>query len=141
MARQGLLPAVLGRVHAERRTPHIAIFTLLVLVTGLALSGGVADLASATGLLLLFSFTVVNSALVVLKFRASEPPGNFEVPVWVPMLGILVNVTLIVTRIATGEGGLRAPLIAGLIVLAATILYFILRPTNLTDESLATLEE
>src|SRR3990172_9699232 len=32
MARQGLLPAVLGRVPAKRHTPHVAILTLLVLV-------------------------------------------------------------------------------------------------------------
>ncbi len=141
MARQGLLPAVLGRVHSQRRTPHVAIFTLLVLVTGLALSGGVADLGTATGLLLLFSFTVVNSALVVLKFRTDEPPGKFEVPVIVPILGVVVNVTLIATRLATGEGGLRAPAIAGLIVLAITFLYFTIRPSNVTEEALATLEE
>ena len=29
MARQGLVPAALGRVHARRRTPHLAILTLL----------------------------------------------------------------------------------------------------------------
>ena len=51
MARQQLLPAVLGRVHPRRHTPHIAIFTLLALVLVLALSGGddaVKQLASAT---------------------------------------------------------------------------------------------
>ena len=72
MARQGLLPAMLGRVHAKRHTPHVAIVTLLVLVLILALSGGedaVRHLASATALLLLFSFMVVNSSLVVLKLR------------------------------------------------------------------------
>ena len=79
MARQGLLPAVLGRVHATRRTPHIAIFTLLVVVLVLAVSGGqeaVDALASATGLLLLFSFMVVNTALIVLKLRPQEPAGS-----------------------------------------------------------------
>jgi amino acid transporter len=144
MARQGLLPAVLGRVHATRHTPHVAIFTLLVIVLVLALSGGqdaVRQLASATALLLLFSFMVVNSALVVLKLRPSEPRGAFEVPVIVPLLGILVNAALIITRLASGEGGHRAPLIAGVIILVATMLYFVLRPANVTDEALASLEE
>ena len=142
MARQGLLPAALGRVHAKRHTPHVAIVTLLVLVLILALSGGedaVRHLASATALLLLFSFMVVNSALVVLKLRPSEPPGQFEVPVIVPLLGILVNAILIITRLTSGEGGHRAPVIAGLIVLAATILFFVLRP-KVVAEDLASLE-
>jgi APA family basic amino acid/polyamine antiporter len=144
MARQGLLPAVLGRVHGTRNTPHIAIGTLLVLVLILALSGGedaVKQLASSTALLLLFSFMVVNSALVVLKLRPGEPHGQFEVPVIIPILGILVNLTLIGSRLWSGEGGTRAPLIAGAIVVIVTILFFVLRPKNITDESLAALEE
>ncbi len=143
MARQGLLPAVLGRIHGKRNTPHVAIGTLLVLVLILAVSGGedaVKQLASSTALLLLFSFMVVNSALVVLKLRPGEPPGHFEIPVFVPILGILVNATLIVSRLTSGEGGLRAPMIAGAIVVVATLLYFVLRPKNITDETLAALE-
>jgi hypothetical protein len=56
------------------------------------------------------------------------------------VLGILVNATLIVSRLTSGEGGPHAPLIAGAIVLAATLLYFVLRPKNI-DEALAALEE
>lgn len=144
MARQGLLPAVLGRVHGTRNTPHIAIGTLLVLVLILALSGGedaVKQLASSTALLLLFSFMVVNSALVVLKLRPGEPHGQFEVPIFIPVLGILVNLTLIGSRLWSGEGGTRAPLIAGAIVVIVTILYFVLRPKNITDEALAALDD
>lgn len=144
MARQGLLPAVLGRVHPKRHTPHVAIFTLLVVVFVLALSGGqdaVRQLASATALLLLFSFMVVNSALVVLKLRPSEPRGNFEVPVIVPMLGIVVNAALVVSRLAAEGASTRAPLLAGIIVAAVTILYFIVRPANVTEESLASLDD
>lgn len=144
MARQGLLPPVLGRVHGRRHTPHVAIATLLVLVLALALAGGddaVRQLASATALLLLMSFMVVNSALVALKLRPGEPAGQFEVPTLVPVLGILVNAALIATRLTSDEGGHRAPMIAGAIVLVATLLYFILRPRNITEETLVTLDE
>jgi amino acid transporter len=121
----------------------VAIGTLLVLVLILALSGGedaVKQLASATALLLLSSFMVVNSALVVLKLRTGEPHGQFEIPIFVPVLGILVNLTLIGSRLWSGEGGARAPQIAGAIVVVATMLYFVLRPKNITDEALAALE-
>jgi APA family basic amino acid/polyamine antiporter len=83
MARQGLMPAALGRVHPRRRTPHVAILTLLAVVVVLAMSGGadaVRRLADATALLLLSSFIVVNMSLIVLKRRPGEPAGGFEVP-------------------------------------------------------------
>jgi APA family basic amino acid/polyamine antiporter len=144
MARQGLLPAVLGRIHATRRTPHVAIFTLLLIVLILALSAGeegVRTLADSTALLLLLAFIVVNSSLVVLKLRPDEPPGAFEVPIFVPILGILINATMIAARVTQGVGDSLAPNIAGSIILVATILYFVIRPTNVTEESLAAVEE
>jgi amino acid transporter len=145
MARQGLMPAVLGRVHHTRHTPYVAIFTLLAVVLVLAVSGGedaVRQLASSTSLLLLCSFIVVNSALIILKLRPGEPTGGFEVPIIIPALGILVNASMIGARLYdsfTTSGG-RAPIIAGAIVAMITVFYFVLRPTNVTEESLAAVE-
>jgi amino acid transporter len=144
MARQGLLPAALGRIHARRRTPHVAIFTLLFIVLILALSAGeegVRTLADSTALLLLLAFMVVNSALVVLKLRPEEPAGAFEVPIFVPLLGVLINATMIVARVSQGIGDARAPIIAGSILAIAAVLYLVIRPTNVTEESLAAVED
>lgn len=130
MARQGLLPALLGRVHSRRSTPHFAILLLLVIVLGLALVGDIKALASATSLLLLGSFTLVNLALVVLKRRPGEPRGGFEVPLAVPLGGALVAVTFIVNRVVAGaRAGELAPVyIAGGIVVAIVVMYLLLRP-------------
>ncbi|MGB7158287.1 MAG: amino acid permease [Tepidisphaeraceae bacterium] len=150
MARQGLVPAPLGRVHATRRTPYLAILTLLAVVLVLAFASGVTQLATATGLLLLFCFAIVNGSLIVLKLRRGEPRGAFEVPVIVPALGILVNVVLIAYRLidqiriardAPGQSGLSAPAIAGLLVLGIAILFFVMRPKAITEEALAQVEE
>jgi amino acid transporter len=144
MARQGLLPKALGRVHPRRHTPHVAILTLLVVVLVLAVSGGekaVDALASATGLLLLFSFMVVNTALIVLKLRPGEEPGSFEVPIIIPACGVLLNAALIVARVTAANANPRAPIIAGAIALTAAVLYFILRPANVTEETLAAVEQ
>src|SRR5690606_27184118 len=84
MSRQGLLPAVLGKVHARRRTPRRAILSLAVIVLLLGLSGGVAVLAKCTSVLLLGVFTTVNVALIVLKTRKDEPRGAFEVHPVIP---------------------------------------------------------
>ena len=87
--------------------------------------------ASATSALLLFVFIVVNGALVVLKRRPSEPRGVFEVPIAVPIGGMLVCFTLLWS--AKPEAlGIAAILLAGI-----TALYFVHRPRNITEESLA----
>jgi hypothetical protein len=73
MARQGLMPAFLGRLHAKRQTPH-GDPNLMVVVLALALwvTSRLAEHEPA----LLGSFTVVNASL------ASGPARQpFEVPV------------------------------------------------------------
>jgi basic amino acid/polyamine antiporter, APA family len=126
MARQGLLPLRLGDIHAGRRTPHVAIAALLLIAVPLALLGTVGQLASATVLLLLMVFAVVNGALFILKRRTDEPRGAFEVPFFVPVLGALVCLMLVGVRVTTGDW--RAPVIAGTLLLGSAAVYALLRP-------------
>ena len=144
MARQGLVPRPLGVVHPTRRTPHVAILTLMGIVIVLALSGGISDLASATSLLLLGCFAIVNSALIILQRRPGEPRGQFEVPMVVPLLGALVCLGLIVNRLVPKDGEpfqWKAPAIAAGLGVGITLLYLIMRPKNITEESLAAAED
>ena len=126
MAHQGLLPLRFGDVHAERRTPHIAILALFLVAMPLALFGTIAELAAATVLLLLLVFAVVNAALFVLKRRPGEKHGYFEIPLAVPALGALVCLFLVVVRVGTGDW--RAPAIAGVLLLGAVLIYVLVRP-------------
>jgi amino acid transporter len=125
MARQGLLPATLGNVHAGRRTPHYAIAALFLVLAPLALIGTITELAAATVLLLLLVFMVVNGALFILKGRGGETPGRFEIPRFVPALGALVCFILIVVRTATGD--LQAPLLAGVLLAGSLAVYLLMR--------------
>jgi len=135
MARDRLVPGVLGKVHAKTRTPHVAILVLLVIVVALALAGEIAELAAATSLLLLFVFVIVNVALLVLKRRPDEPPGRFELPAIVPLLGALVCLGLIaarVIRVITDPAESAMPLvIAGLLLAGIGLLYAARRPAAL----------
>ena len=126
MAHQGLLPLRLGDVHAGRRTPHIAIAALFLVVAPLALFGTIAELAAATVLLLLLVFTVVNGALFILKRRKGEQAGYFEIPAAIPALGALVCMALLVVRVATGDW--QAPAIAGVLLAGSVAIYLLLRP-------------
>ena len=76
MSRQELLPKFLGVVHEKRRTPHRAILVLAVIVALLAFAGDISVLASATSLLLLIVFALMNAALIVLKLRAGEAKAS-----------------------------------------------------------------
>lgn len=122
MAEQGLVPRALNRVHASRRTPHVAILTLMVIVIGLSLSGTLAELASATSVLLLCVFVIVNAALIVLKHRPHEPRGRFEVPDVVPVLGIAACGLLLVHASA------RSLVIALMLMLPIAAMYLVMRP-------------
>jgi basic amino acid/polyamine antiporter, APA family len=121
MAGQGLLPAPLARVHPTRRTPHVAIGVLLVVIIALALAGDISALAASTVLLLLFVFTIVNIALIVLKRREGPMPGRFDAPYVVPAAGALICGALIVVRVT--QGGWQAPAIAGALIAAILVLY------------------
>ncbi len=133
MSRQGLMPAVLGKLHARRHTPQLAIMVLFVIVSLLILSGGVKPLAEATVLLLLCVFTLVNISLIVLKRREGEPTDGFDVPLAVPILGALVCALLVVVRVQSAftaemPGAWVAPSIALGIFAVSYGLYRLLKP-------------
>lgn len=128
MARQGLLPQIIGKVHNGRRTPHIAILFLFLILVPLAVAGTITELASATVLLLLAVFTVVNGALFILKGRKGEEPGRFEIPRIIPALGVIVCLALIVVRVSTGDW--RAPAIAGALLVGCFAIFAAMRATG-----------
>jgi len=87
MSRERVLPPVLGRIHAERRTPHVAIaFTTLIAFALIAFVGEVPALGGTTALLLVCVFAVTNVAVLVLR---RDPVGHahFRAPTLIPVLG------------------------------------------------------
>lgn len=133
MARDGRLPAPLARVHLTRKTPHIAIAVILAILVTLALAGDISQLASATVLLLLGVFIIVNSSLVILRLRPGEPKGGFEVPIVVPALGAIVCLVLFVVRVSSGD--VRAPIIAAVLLAVVAALYLVVKPKGAVAEA------
>jgi hypothetical protein len=93
MARQRVVPPILGRVGEVRRTPWMAIrFTTLlalglVFLVSFASADAVRTLGGMTALLLLGVFTVVNLAVVVL--RTDRPQQDFRAPAALPIIGMI----------------------------------------------------
>ena len=95
MARQDVLPPVLGRVHRGRRTPWVAIVFTTAIAVGLITlvttksGSAVAALGGTTALLLLAVFTVVNVAVLVLRRDPIDRP-HFVTPTVLPVIGAAV---------------------------------------------------
>jgi amino acid transporter len=121
MSRQGLLPSAFGRVHAKRRTPHVAILTILAVALTLALSGTLTYLAGTTSLLLLLVFFTVNLSLFAIKRRDREPIRTFCAPAAIPILGTLTCLGLMpfVPRGSLLTAGVILALGSGLVGLRA----------------------
>jgi len=100
MARQGVLPAPLGAVHATRKTPWVAILFTTALSFGLiayvsnAESDAIAVLGGTTALLLLGVFTLVNVAVLKLRKDTKDTP-HFRAPTWLPVVGALTCAYLV----------------------------------------------
>ncbi len=87
MSREHVLPPILGKVHAARRTPYIAIgFTTLLAFALIAFVGEVPALGGTTALLLICVFTIVNVAVLVLRKDPVEHE-HFRTPTILPVLG------------------------------------------------------
>ncbi|MEI2415331.1 APC family permease [Orrella sp. JC864] len=100
MARQGVLPRFLSRVHARNRTPWTAIlfttalaFALIVLVS-LSDSPAIRSLGGTTALLLLAVFAFVNVAVLVLRRHKVEHP-HFRIPAVLPVIGAVTCLFLV----------------------------------------------
>jgi amino acid transporter len=136
MARERIVPAFLGRVHARRRTPVTAIAFTVVLALTLTATGDLGDLADTTVLLLLLVFAVVNVAVLVLRRRPvgededaphradGDAERSFRAPTWAPVLGAVVSVVL--ASPLTGREG-SVYLRAGVLLAVGVALYVLNR--------------
>ena len=89
MSRERVLPPVLGKVHAIRRTPYVAIgFTTLLAFALITFVGEVPALGGTTALLLLCVFTVVNIAVLVLR-KDTVDHEHFRTPTFLPVVGAI----------------------------------------------------
>jgi amino acid transporter len=100
MAGRGWLPRVLARIHPRTRTPLFATALVGGMVLVLALTGTTENLAKATSFALLLVFALANLALWRLKGQASPATLRFAVPRWVPALGCLASLSVVLIQLA-----------------------------------------
>lgn len=120
MARQGLLPAVLGRVLPRRQTPGIAILATTAVAIALTFTSTLDVLAETVVLLLLVVFISTNLAVLVLKRDRVEHP-HFRVHWIFPVLALASCALLI------AQQGAATWWRAGLMLLVGVALYGLTR--------------
>jgi len=120
MARQGLLPGVLGQVLPRRQTPGVAILATTAVAIALTYTSTLDVLAETVVLLLLVVFISTNLAVLVLKRDRVEHP-HFRVHWVFPVLALASCVLLI------AQQGAATWLRAGVLLLVGGVLYGLTR--------------
>jgi amino acid transporter len=128
----GVLPRAIARVHPTYRTPWIAILVYVIIVIGLALSGGFRALAVLASMSLLLVYLAI--CLGALRIRYSRPsiPGAFRVPGGpaIPVVASAVVVWLL------AQSTLREVVTMAAFIGAATLFYLIRRSWPASEPAL-----
>jgi APA family basic amino acid/polyamine antiporter len=100
LARDGMLPAPLARVHPRFRSPHVAIWTHAALACGLAIAGTFRQLAALSSVATLCVYEVCCLATIELRRRRIQDAGRpFLIPggYLVPLLALGVVLWLLIS--------------------------------------------
>ncbi len=107
LARQGSLPAPLGRVNPLTRTPVPATVLTAGIVLLLALLLPLEQLADLTSRFTLVLFALVNLALIRIKAREDMPPPHgYLAPRWVPWAGLVSCVAFLLADVGVILGAI-----------------------------------
>ena len=96
MSRDGLLPSVFSRIHAQFRTPAISTWVAGFVV---GIPAGLLDIGTVSNLSnigTLFAFVLVSIAVLILRYREPERPRGFRAPLGplFPVLSIIFCIVL-----------------------------------------------
>lgn len=69
------------KVHVKRRTPHIAILTVMILSVCFSFIKDVGLIAELTNFTLFVTFAIINLAVIALRFKAPKQERKFKIPV------------------------------------------------------------
>lgn len=88
MARDGLLPPFLARVHSKYKTPYIGTIITGVFVAFFAAFANIAEVVELTNIGTLFAFVAVSAGVLVLRRKEPNRARPFRVPL-VPLTPVI----------------------------------------------------
>ena len=80
MARDGLLPPVMAKVHPKFRTPYVGTILTGVFVASFAAFANIAEVVDLTNIGTLFAFVLVSAGVIFLRRSDPDRPRPFRVP-------------------------------------------------------------
>jgi APA family basic amino acid/polyamine antiporter len=92
MARDGLLPPFLARVHPRFKTPYVGTIITGLFVATFAAVANIAEVVDLTNIGTLFAFVLVSAGVIVLRKQEPDRVRPFRAP-WVPLTPIISIVT------------------------------------------------
>jgi APA family basic amino acid/polyamine antiporter len=84
------IPTAVGRLHARRGTPYVAIAAAAVLAFALAIPHDLEFLAGVFAFGAMVTFALAHLSVIVLRFRERDRPSAYRVPLSVPVAGARV---------------------------------------------------
>lgn len=98
MSSQGMISPFFSLVNPVTKTPVIATLFAVGGIYLFSLWLPLVELARMTSLFVLIVFTLVNIALIRIKLVDSRPKGALVVPLWVPILAVVMNLGLLLLQ-------------------------------------------
>jgi amino acid transporter len=125
LGRMGYLPEALSRINEKRRTPHYAILFSYFIIATMTFAP-IETVASAANIMFLILFILVNSVLIILRFRRPDLKRAFKMPFapYLPVIAIVVQLVIGYYLVMSIE---HTTFIAGITifwVLAGSFFYF-----------------
>ena len=95
LGRMGYLPEALSRINEKRRTPHYAILFSYFIIATMTFAP-IETVASAANIMFLILFILVNSVLIILRFRRPDLKRAFKMPFapYLPVIAIIVQLVI-----------------------------------------------
>ena len=118
MSRDGLLPDWVSRIHPRFRTPWLVTIAVGILVAFLAAFFNIAFLGELVSLGTLLALTIVCLGVWVMRVKQPDHPRPFRTP-WVPFVplaGMLISVSLMISTDAPAKIGFSIWLVIGLVI-------------------------
>ncbi len=124
MGRDHNLPSILGQIHPLRRTPHWATIISGVFIVIMAVALPIEDVASATDVMFLLLFLLVNISVINLRRHRPDIDRGFVVPFvpFVPLLAAGINLFLAIFLFFYSPTGI---IICAAYIAAGVVIYYV----------------
>ncbi len=99
MGEKTMAPGIFYRVNPKTRTPIWSTIFMAAVIIVLALSFSLSSLGKASVYILIIVFILCNLSLVLIKKRDPHPDGVRTYPMWVPAIGTLLSLGILVMEI------------------------------------------